>query len=233
MQGAPLLDVCPICEQEPLAAQANDYVCAHCGLRLTAHRGFLGLGPKDRYRVLDLGAGYDYVRGSVVNEVFSLTELRRFRETVYSDAQLDAFAEGDLTSLNMPASTLAQILLEQLRETCYLHVDHMRRALGPPLPVGGNRWPQEAAPKAALDWKDEGNLFLTNVRVVLPSDTFTFIRLDRRLVGLKTFTDGIAVQERNEDQATYFVGCRPHEAMLLAAYVTGRVPKLRSAPEAT
>jgi hypothetical protein len=78
-----------------------------------------------------------------------------------------------------------------------------------------------------LEWQDHGNLFGTDKHLVLPSDSFTFIRLDRKLGGVQAFNDGVAVQRTGEDFATYFVGCYPHEAALVAAFVLGKLPALR------
>ena len=68
---------------------------------------------------------------------------------------------------------------------------------------------------------------MTDSRLVFPSNTFTFIRMDRKLIGLKTFENGIAIQRKGQDFATYFVGCRAHQAALLGAYIQGRVLALR------
>jgi hypothetical protein len=52
------------------------------------------------------------------------------------------------------------------------------------------------------------------------------------LVGVQAFTDGLAVQRQEEDYATYFVGCYPHEAALVAAYVMAKLPALQTAATA-
>ena len=88
------------------------------------------------------------------------------------------------------------------------------------------------APRDGLTWQDQGNLFCTNQRLVFPSDSFTFIRMDRKLVGIQAFADGLAVQRKGEDYATYFVGCHAHEAALVAAYVMGKLPVLQAATKA-
>ncbi|MFQ5576255.1 MAG: hypothetical protein ACE5G8_04620 [Anaerolineae bacterium] len=202
------------------------YHCPACGLALVEGR-LLGIWFRGRYRVTSIGDEYSLARPGIAGRSFSAAELRRLAERVYPDAALAAFAGGDFERLRMPSSVLAQILLEQLRETCTLQVNGLRRARGPALQPGGNRFPQDAAPRNRLQWLDRGNLFLTTARIVFPSDTFTFIRMDRKLVGLQTFADGIAVQRKGEDSATYFVGCGAHQAALVAAYIQGKVAALR------
>jgi hypothetical protein len=187
-----------------------------------------GLSKSDKYQVADVNPAYGVAQASLVGEKFTLSEIQKFNESVYTDDTLAEIAAGDLDRITMPRSTLAQILLEQLRETCYLDVGRVKRADGPALEVGGNRFPDGKAPRKELEWQDEGNLFLTNVRLVLPSDTFTFVRLDRRVVGLKVYEDGLAIQERGNDKAMYFVGCRAHEAALVGAYIMGKIAKLRA-----
>jgi hypothetical protein len=81
-----------------------------------------------------------------------------------------------------------------------------------------------------MEWKDEGNLFCTDRRLVLPSNQFTFIRLDRKIATVQAFTDGLAVQRKEENFATYFVGCYAHEAALVVAYMLAKIPALRPAP---
>ena len=222
-----LFSSCPVCGKAPLSADENIYKCAHCGLTIKPKRKFFGRSPQ-KYTVTAIGDGYDIARRGIVGQKFTLPELALFSEQVYSDAELSEFAEGNLEHLTMPGSVLAQILLEQLRETCFLHVDDLRRAHGPALEPGGDRFPSEKISTAGLIWKDEGNLFLTNVRLVFPSNSFTFMRMGRKMVGLRAFENGVAIQMKGEDHATYFVGCKSHQAALIAAYIQGKVPALRA-----
>jgi hypothetical protein len=75
-------------------------------------------------------------------------------------------------------------------------------------------------------------LFCTNQRLVFPSDSFTFIRMDRKLVGIQAYNDGVAIQRKGEDYAIYFIGCYAHEAALVAAYVMAKLPALQAAATA-
>ncbi len=224
-----LFSSCPVCHQAPISATGNTYSCSNCGLTLSP-KTKLFRKSQPQYIVQSIGEGYDIARKSIVGQKFSLAELELFREHVYSDAVLIEFAAGNLEHMNPPASVLAQILLGQLRETCFLHVDGLRRAHGPALQPGGNRFPNGKIPNAKLTWQDDGNLFLTNARLVFPSHSFTFMRMGRKMVGLKTFENGVAIQLKGEDHATYFVGCKPHQAALIAAYIQGKVPGLRTQP---
>jgi hypothetical protein len=221
-----LLSPCPVCEQAPLSGVRKEYQCVRCGLTVRQN-SLLGIKPQDQYRVKSINDEYDLAKPGIVGYVFSLAELKNFRESVYSNQELTAFAQGNFDDLNMPASTLAQILLEQLHETCYIQVNNMRRAHGPILEAGGDRFPRKKVSAGSLHWKDKGNLFLTDARIVFPSNTFTFIRLDRKLTGLKAFENGIAIQRKREEFATYFMGCRAHQAALMAAYIQGIVSGLR------
>jgi hypothetical protein len=222
-----LLPLCPVCEQAPLAAAGDRYECVHCGLRVQAKKAFLGLKSTGTYTVESIGPAYSIAGSGIIGQDFSPEGLKNFRESVYSDAELAQFAAGDFEKLNPPASTLAQILLEQLREECYLQINQIRRALGPVLAEQPTRIPTEKAPRSTLAWQDKGNLFLTNIRLVFPSDSFTFIRMDRKLVGMIAYTDGLAVQRKGEDFATYFIGGSAHQSALAAAYIMGKVPQLR------
>ncbi len=223
-----LFSSCPVCRSETaLSATGSVYRCAHCGFTIKEKHKLFNK-KHTQYVVQALGEGYDIARAGLVGNAFSPAEVALFREQVYPDAVLAEFAAGNFDRLNLPGSMLAKILLEQLRETVYLHVDHLRRAHGPALEAGGDRFPQGKVPQNQMNWQDDGNLFLTNVRIVFPSNTFTFIRMGRKMVGLKTFEDGIAVQLKGEDHATYFVGCKPHQAALVGAYIQGRVPGLRT-----
>jgi hypothetical protein len=142
---------------------------------------------------------------------------------------LAAIAQGSLEILRPVQTVLAQVILEQLNEVCHLQVNGLRRGHGKPLAEGGQYQPQQAVPREGLTWQDQGNLFCTNQRLVFPSSSFTFIRMDRKLVGMQAFSDGVAVQRKGEDYATYFVGCYAHEAALVAAYVLGKLPALQAA----
>ena len=138
-----------------------------------------------------------------------------------------AIASGSLETLRPVRTVLAQVILEQLNEVCHLQVNGLRRGHGKTLAEGGQYQPQQSTPREGLTWQDQGNLFCTNQRLVFPSDSFTFIRMDRKLVGIQAFTDGVAVQRKGDDYATYFVGCYAHEAALVAAYVMGKLPALQ------
>ncbi|OQY27132.1 MAG: hypothetical protein B6243_13350 [Anaerolineaceae bacterium 4572_5.2] len=188
---------------------------------------FLGFKFKDQYIVQSIGQDYDIARSGVAGQVVPLSELDNFGESVYTDQQLAVFAQGNFNDLRMPSNTLAQILLEQLSETVYVQTHNMRRAHGPALEAGGNYIPKGLAPSGDLNWQDVGNLFLTNSRLVFPSNKFSFIRMDRKLIGLKTFENGFAIQRKGEDFATYFLDSRAHQAALNGAYIQGRVLALR------
>ena len=228
METASLLSPCPACGRSTLVKTRQVYQCQTCGLAIKEKKPFPGFGARPaRYVVEAIGPDFSLARPGIVGHVFSPAELKNFHENVYSDQTLADFAAGRYEGLNMPASALAQVLVEQLRETCYIQINHLCRAHGPTLTGGGSRFPQGKAPTSGLTWQDQGNLFLTDIRLVFPSDSFTFIRLDRKLVGLKTYQDGLALQRKGEDFATYFVGCGAHQASLAAAYIQGRLPTLR------
>ena len=221
-----LFSTCPVCDEATLSSHDKTITCEQCGFSVKEkHKLF----SKDTsYQVSALGSDYNIAAKSIVGETFTLQDMRLFREHVYSDETLDKFAKGDYEALVKPSSTLASILLEQLRETCYMEVNGFKRALGPTLEVGANFIPQGIAPTTGMDWQDEGNLFLTNARLIFPSNTFTFLRMDRKLIGVRTYENGIALQRKGEDHAMYFVGCKAYQAALIGAYIQGKVPALRS-----
>jgi hypothetical protein len=151
---------------------------------------------------------------------------------VYTDAQLAQIASGSLEILRPVRTVLAQVILEQLNEVCYLQVNGLRRGHGKLLAEGSHYRPEQLLPREGLIWQDQGNLFCTNQRLVFPSNSFTFIRMDRKVTGIQAFTDGVAVQRKGEDYAIYFVGCYAHEAALVAAYVMGKLPALQATASA-
>ena len=229
MSQEALYQECPLCTAAPVTLDDSLglYRCEHCGLTLKP-RSVLGLFNKNHFGVVELGAG-DYTLAWPGLKNLSLTPeaLKVVIGNVYTDQQLAQIANSSLEVIRPVRTVLAQIILEQLKETCYLQVNGLRRAVGQPLPEGGSYHPTERVLRAGLDWQDQGNLFGTGKHLVLPSDRFTFIRLDRKLVGVRAFTDGVAVQRKGEEFATYFVGCRPHEAALVAAFVMGMAPTTR------
>jgi hypothetical protein len=228
-----LFDRCPLCDQGVVAWREAEavYACEHCGLRLKEH-AFLGLFKRGRFGVTHLGEEDFTLAGQSLNKMALLPDaLKVVLGNVYPDQQLAAIANGSLEIIRPVRTVLAQIILEQLRETCYLQVNGLRRGYGPALSEGGFYQPRQAAPRPGMDWQDKGNLFCTDQRLVFPSDRFTFIRIDRKLTGVQAFTNGVAVQRKGEDFATYFVGCYPHEAALAAAYLMAKAPKLRVSPQ--
>ncbi len=220
---------CPVCDQGAVKWDETQaaYRCDHCDLTLKEQR-VLGLFRQDHYGVATFPEGdYALAEQSLRNVALKPDPLKVVLGNVYTNKQLAEIAGGALGDVRPVRTVLAQIILEQLRETCYLQVNGLRRGHGPALPEGGSYWPSETVARQSMAWQDEGNLFCTDQRLVLPSNKFTFIRLGRKVVGVKAFTDGVAIQLKGEEFATYFVGCYPHEAALVAAYVMAKVPKLR------
>ncbi len=220
---------CPLCTQSEVAWDdtASRYRCPHCGLSLR-DASFMKLFNKGRYKIDSLGQGqYSLADQSLLQTALTPDRLKVVLGNLYTDEVLARITTGDIERLRPVRTVLAQIILEQLREECFIHVTELRRGHGQPLPDEANYLPAEPVPRQGMVWQDEGNLFCTTHRLVLPSDQFTFIRLGRKLTAVKAFTDGLAVQRKGEDFATYFVGCYPHEAALVAAYVLAKVPKLR------
>ncbi len=229
MTQTTLYDECPLCNQGAVVLDENSqiYRCDHCGLALKK-RSLLGVFKKDHLQVVSLGKGdFSLAQQSLANLSLPPDRLKVVIGNVYSDEQLAQIAGGALEVIRPVRTVLAQIILEQLKETCYLQVNGLRRANGQPLPEGSDYRPQGPVPRAGLEWQDQGNLFGTDKHLVLPSDSFTFIRLDRKLGGVRAFNDGVGVQRTGEDFATYFVGCYAHEAALAAAFVLGKLPALR------
>jgi len=229
-----LYKVCPICDQGTVVLSPDHavYRCGHCHLTLKESK-FLGLFSRGRFSVVDWGEGdFTLARQGLAKAALPPDPLKVVLGNVYTDQQLAAIAVGSLDLIQPVKTVLAQIILEQLNEVCHLQVNGLRRGHGQPLAPGGDYWPKQIAPKQGMAWQDQGNLFCTNQRLVFPSNTFTFMRMDRKLVGVQAFNDGLAVQRKGEDFATYFIGCYPHEAALVAAYVIGKLPTLRvSEPE--
>jgi len=191
-------------------------------------RSLLGLFKKGHFVVTDFGAGdFSLARQSLKDVALTPDPLKVTLGNVYTDQQLAAIAQGSLTSLRPVRTVLAQVILEQLNELCYLQVNGLRRGHGKPIAEVGHYHPEQAVPREGMVWQDHGNLFCTDHRLVFPSNSFTFIRMDRKLVGIQAFIDGVAVQRKGEDFATYFVGCYAHEAALVAAYVMAKLPTLQ------
>lgn len=220
---------CPLCNQSEVAwdGAVSLYRCPTCGLSLK-DASFMKLFHKGCYKIESFGSGhYRLAEQGLLNSSLTLDPLKVTIGNVYEDESLARIAAGELELLRPVRTVLAQIILEQLREECFIHVTNLRRGHGSPLADEADYLPAGPVPRQGMAWQDEGNLFGTTHRLVLPSDRFTFIRLDRKLTGVKAFTDGVAVQRKGEDFATYFVGCYPHEAALIAAYVMAKAPKLR------
>ena len=221
---------CPLCNQG--AVVWNDaesvYGCEHCDLTLTG-RSVLGLFKKGRFGVSSLGGGDYTLAGQSLNKIALMPDpLKVVLGNIYTDQQLAEIAGGSLETIRPVRTVLAQVILEQLNETCFLQVNGLRRGHGQPISNSGSYQPMQAVPRQGMEWQDEGNLFCTDQRLVFPSNRFTFIRLDRKLASAQAFTNGVAVQRKGEAFATYFVGCYPHEAALVVAYLMAKVPKLRA-----
>ncbi len=225
--------ICPLCGRGPVTRPAEQavYRCEQCGLTLK-ERALLGLFKKGRLAVESLGDGeYGLAWSGLKQAALSPDYLKVVLGNVYPDPQLAAIAGGQLDLMRPVQTVLAQIILEQLKETCFFQVNSLERWHGPPI-SGSSYLPVQAVSRQGQHWQDQGNLFGTDQRLVFPSNSFTFIRIDRKIAGIQAFTNGVALQRKGEEFATYFTGCYPHEAALVVAYVLGKLPALRQpAPE--
>jgi hypothetical protein len=189
-----------------------------------------GFFKKGQYGAAGLLADqYGLAAPGLRNISLAAAQLKITLGNVYPDAALARIAAGELEAIRPVQTVLAQIILEQLKETCYIQVPGLRLHTGPAITSPSSYIPNSPAPRQNLEWQSQGNLFGTARHLVLPSNTFTFIRFDRKLLAVRAFADGVAVQRHGEDHAAYFVGCYPHEAALIAAFVMGQTPALRVA----
>ncbi len=228
MQQEILYQICPKCDKGAVTFQPDGgYQCDHCGLTLK-ERSVLGLFKKGHFGVTDLGEGdFTLTKQGLKQAVLTPDVFKIVLGNIYTDQQLAEIAAGGLDTIRPVKTILAEIIMQQLNEPTHLQVSGLRRANGTPIEAGGRYQPLEAMPRSGLEWQDEGNLFGTTRRLVFPSNTFTFIRLGRKVMGVQAFSDGVAVQLKGQDFATCFVGCYPHEAALVAAFVMAKVPPLR------
>ena len=219
---------CPLCTQAPVNLQGDGiYQCKVCGLTLQ-ERSILGLFKKGHFSITDLGQeGFALAQGGLKDVALTPDHLKIVIGNIYRDEQLADIAGGNIDIISPVRTILAQIILEQLNEECFINVSGLRRGHGKPLTEESWYRPTQKAFQQGIKWQDEGNLFCTTHRLVLPSDRFTFIRLDRKVTAVQAFTDGVVLQRKGEEFATYFIGCYPHEAALVAAYVMAKIPMLR------
>jgi hypothetical protein len=230
MTQTTLYKECPVCNQGEIRQHGAElaYRCDHCGLTLR-EQILLGFFKRGDFGVSRLPEGnYALAEQSLAKVSLKPDPLKVVLGNIYTNEQLAQIAAGQLDDVRPVRTILAQIILEQLKEVCFLQVNGLRRAHGPSLAEGGSYLPTDPVPRQNMNWQDEGNLFCTDQRLVLPSNKFTFIRLGRKVVGVRAFTNGVAVQLKGEEFATYFVGCYPHEAALVAAYIMAKIPKLKS-----
>ena len=220
-----LIAPCPICGQSALAGHDGQYSCASCGTCVEQGR-WLGIRPRDRFFFRAIGPEYRNAEPDLTARPFTKAKLAKLTDSCYSAADLAAIATGDLSRLHLPGSTVAQVLFPQTREACHVQVNGLTRAQGPSLPVGVSKIDRPAN-RHALALVDQGNLFISEQRLIFPSNTHTIIRIDRKLIGIHTFTDAVAVQRKGEDKATYFLGFETREALLVTAYLQGRLDHLR------
>lgn len=201
------------------------YACAACKTEVKQSR-WLGIWPRDRYFFQAIGPGFRNAEPDLSARPFTRAQLAALVGSCYRDADLEAIAAGDLSRLRPPGSTLARVLFPHSRETCHIQVNGLTRAEGPPLPDGVSKI-NNPVDRASLKMLDRGNLFISDQRMIFPSGTHTIIRIDHKLSGVCSFADALAIQRTGDDAATYFLGVEHREALLVAAYLQGRLNHLR------
>lgn len=225
MREEVLIDSCPVCGQATLTSHDGGFSCASCGTQVEQGR-WLGVRPRDRFFFRAIGFDYSNIEPDLLARPFTKAELARLADSCYSDAELETIAAGDFTCLRPPGSTIAQIMFPQARETCKLQVNGLTRAEGPLIPDGISRV-NSPVDRRALKKLDEGNLFASDQRLIFPSNTHAIIRIDRKLTGIRTFSDAVAIQRKGEDKATYLQGFESRDVSLLTAFLQGQLDHLR------
>lgn len=224
MRDEVLIEPCPICGQAALAGGAGWYTCAACDAQVGQSR-WLGWW-RDRFLFRRVGPAYRNAEADLLKRTFTKAQLAELAGSCYTDDDLAAIASGDLHRLHPPRSPVAQIMFPQSRETCYVQANNLIRAEGASLSEGVSRF-DTPVDRRALRLVDRGNLFISDQRLIFPSSTHTIIRLDRKLSGVGTFRDAVALQRKGEDFATYFLGLESRVVSLIAAYLRGRLDHLR------
>ena len=225
MREEVLIDPCPVCGQSALTGYDGRFSCASCGSQVEQGR-WLGVRTRDRFFFRAIGSDYGNIEPDLIARPFTKAELVGLADSCYSDADLETIAAGDFTCLRPPGSTVAQIMFPQARETCKLQVNGLIRAEGPSLSDGISRV-NSPVDRRALKKLDEGNLFVSDQRLIFPSNTHAIIRIDRKLSGICTFSDAVAIQRKGEDRATYLLGFESRDVSLLTAFLQGQLDHLR------
>ena len=225
MSGEVLITPCPICGQSALSGDSHQYTCASCGTQVTQRR-WLGVWRRKRFIFRTVGHDYRNAAPDLTARSFTEAELAGLAGSCYTDANLEAIAAGDLSRLHLPNSTIAQILFPHTSETCYVQVNDLTRAEGPSLPDGVSK-EDGPANQRPLKKLDQGNLFISDLRLIFPSSTHTIIRIDRKLTGICAFSNAVAIQRKGEDTATYFLGLESRNVLLVTAYLQGRLDHLQ------
>jgi hypothetical protein len=220
-----LIAPCPICGQSALAGNDRQYSCTSCGTQVEQSQ-WLGVWPRNQFVFRAIGPDYRNAESELLARPFARAELAGLTGSCYTDADLEAIAAGDLSRLRPPSSTVAQVMFPQTHETCHVQINGLARAEGPSLPGGVNKV-AGPADRRVLTMLDQGNLFISDQRLIFPSNTHTTIRIDRKLTGVRTFANAVAVQRKGENKATYFLGFESRSALLVTAYLQGRLDHLR------
>ena len=126
MTDQTLYKICPLCAQAPVVLQEQGaYCCGHCGLTLK-ERSVLGLFRKGQYSITDLGRGnYTLAEAGLKGVVLPPDPFKVVIGNIYSDEQLAQIAAGNIELISPVKTILAQIILEQLNEECYVNVNNL------------------------------------------------------------------------------------------------------------
>jgi hypothetical protein len=137
-----------LCNQGTVEAVGGQlYRCTHCGLSLK-ERSLLGLFKKGHYAVIGCGEGdFTLAQQSLAGVTLPLDLLKVVIGNIYTDPQLEAISQGSLQLIRPVRTMLAQVILEQLNEECFLQINNLRRGQGAPLAEGSYYLPEQPAPR--------------------------------------------------------------------------------------
>src|SRR5688572_29682574 len=112
---------CPACVLAPVMWQNGGfYRCPQCGLALK-ERKRLGFFGKGRFVIVDFGSKRSLLAEIGLKEVaLSPDAIKIAIGNIYTEAELAEIANGRVDVINPVKMVLAQIILEQLNEECYI-----------------------------------------------------------------------------------------------------------------
>jgi hypothetical protein len=218
--------ICPACKSTSFLSSSTGVIfkktihkCTNCGTVLEQSSS----DPKNVYKVSKIGEEYSNAAGLLEGKRFTTNELGTHELHIFSDTQLEAFANGELDNLHIQMvgdASLNIVLKKDEKIVFYLAPIDLLEEKSQQVRTGGGsfsfriakgwwyRTPAIRSPQYAsvLTNIDSGVLAVTNKRYIFSGSKRSIDQPYTKITSIRPYNDGMGIARSNKEKTEVFTG---------------------------